>query len=106
MNLKLEGLFFIVFCFEYLGLKYLFELNASAIICGRNVNKNVDWSSSSGTHNINDALEASIPNKFDVLYTYQCTVGLKKYLSRARSPFSRQLYSLNKFSDFFFLMFM
>lgn len=39
MNLKLEGLFFIVFCFEYLGLKYLFELNASAIICGRNVNK-------------------------------------------------------------------
>lgn len=42
MNLKLEGLFFIVFCFEYLGLKYVFELNALAIICGRNVNKNVD----------------------------------------------------------------
>lgn len=87
MNLKLEGLFFIVFCFEYLGLKYLFELNASAIICGRNVNKNVDWSSSSGTHNINDALEASIPNTFDVLYTYQCTVGLKN-LSLARALLS------------------
>lgn len=105
MNLKLEGFFFIVFCFEYLGLKYLFELNASAIICGRNVNKNVDRSSSSGTHNINDALEASISNKFDVLYTYQCTVGLKSIsLARAVLSPTNYIHSINLAT--FFLMFM